>query len=130
MPKTFSTPSAFRHSMIASTARMWRSSVTALARFASGLREVQVAAAAHADLVVEHDYVAALGAAPARLAALPAPQDRRDRADDRHHQPDHEPDQERAALDLADHPGRQAEADRQSDVLHRIGLEDAQCPDD
>src|SRR4051794_9433339 len=115
MPKTCSTPSALRHSMIESTARMERTSVPASAGLARGLGELQVRATAHADLVVERDHVAAFRALPQGLPPLPAPQDGRDRADHRQHRADGEPDEEGAALDLADHAGREAEADRDRD---------------
>src|SRR5215211_743564 len=108
MPKTASTPSALRHSMIASTARM-AIECTCLARLPGrlrlGLREVEVAPAGHAHLVVKRDHAAALRTAPHRLSALRAPEDRGDRPDHRQDQSDHEPDPEGAALDLSDHPG-------------------------
>src|SRR5437879_2518541 len=163
MPNTASTPSAFRHSIIASTARMRsppfglsgalrsedRDAVSTLApgkgsaqaqitnklsaicsiscrerqgfestsRFTAprasprsaadrvGLGPVEVLAAAHADLVGDRAGRAAARACPPRLVALPPVKDRPEQPDERQTEPDQEPDQERAALDLADDAG-------------------------
>src|SRR5688572_22942869 len=105
MPNTCSTPSALRHSMIASTARMRASSfpaVQGLARSSRArsiqckdlFRKLQVLSTAHADLVVDrHDRPAVL-TAPQRLVLLPAPQERGDGPQERQAEADQEPDEE------------------------------------
>src|SRR3954453_3484206 len=143
-PNTTSTPSFLRHSMMASTARTGETSCYAgetcemqagkpakcestrgLARRLQlrrdGLaREVEVAPAALAHLVGDrHDRAALLAAAP-QLPLLPAREDRRQQADDRQHRADDEPEEERAALDLAHHARRQPEEEGQHDVLESV----------
>src|SRR4051812_626901 len=110
MPKTCSTSSALRHSMMASTARIESASLSAGDCFS---RPVQVPATAHADLVVERHHVAALRALPPLLSLLEAEQHGRDRAEHRQHEADQEPHEEREALDLPDHARGQAEEEQQ-----------------
>src|SRR3712207_4649136 len=99
-PNTTSTPSALRHSMIASTARIIacanllpvvgdsneRSSLSADgSRFGryGDFGEVQLGPAAGAELVVELDDLAAVGALPAQLGALRAVEHGGEQAEDR-----------------------------------------------
>src|ERR671927_248935 len=93
MPNTVSTPSAFRHSMIASTART-ASNLPRPARHENLVREVEVAAAAHADLVAQSHHVPAFLATPPRLLVLPAVEDpdECDPREDRARRPRHEGD--------------------------------------
>src|SRR5215211_1641612 len=140
MPNTCSTPSALRHSMMASTARMTarapfgegknrpggpgKASVTAgfsgLRRSDRGLsREVQVGPAAHADLVRDRYEVPAFGAGSAWLHALSAVQERGEYPDAGERDPDQEPDEEGAPLELADRPAGDAEHEGDEDELHR-----------
>src|SRR4029453_950022 len=80
------------------------------------VRPVEVAAAAHADLAVQGHDGAALRPFAARLVLLKGVEDRGQRADQREDEPDREPDPERAALQLADHGGREAAEKGQDDV--------------
>src|SRR6185503_1130705 len=138
MPNTCSTPSALRHSMMASTARMaamvlsgfrgqdWpggqskrKLSLTVLfsrsdrvSCAGDRLREIQVGAAAHAHLVADRDDVAALGAFPERIVLLVAVQHRRDDPNPRERGADQEPDEEGASLHPADQSGCDPEDDR------------------
>src|SRR5436305_9485465 len=139
MPNTASTPSALRHSMMASTAltgttsflRIRRRKCAATGRANAlyqrvfgltracpsreGSRQVHlfghvlVGAAAPADLVGDRQHRAALLAVAAQLVTLVAVEDRRERPEYRQARAHQEPDEERAALDLPDGPGRQAE---------------------
>src|SRR4051794_30927702 len=123
MPNTVSTPSAFRHSMIASTARMRCTSFRALRERQSSLagraahvdlaRVLLVRPAAPAHLARDRHHEAALVTAAARLVALEAVEDRRDGPDQRRGRADQEPEEEGAALDLPDGPGREAEEEHQ-----------------
>src|SRR4051794_22403573 len=99
-PNTTSTPSAFRHSITASTARMRFASFRRLegekGRLRSGpwrvyLRELQFLAAARAQRVVELDDLAAARAGPHGLVGVIAVQQRRDEPDERHDRRDQEP---------------------------------------
>src|SRR3954447_14206945 len=128
MPNTVSTPSALRHSMMASTARMTRTSfrgAVGTPSLAGGrrpdvhlVRVRLVGAAAAADLRGDRHHEAALVTAAARLLALEAVEQGGDGPDQRQCGADQEPDQEGAALDLPDEPGRQAEDEHQDEPLH------------
>src|SRR4029453_9138883 len=141
MPNTWSTPSALRHSMMASTARMtarvlsgWEirlagqpeksqsnSAFSRSERISCGardLREVEICAAAHAHLVRDRHHVAALGALPQRVVLLVAVQERGEDADSRKRCADQEPDEERASLHTSDDPGRDAENEGDEDEGH------------
>src|SRR3712207_910508 len=102
MPNTWSTPSALRHSIIASTARIGDASLT------GGCGEIEVRATSHADLVGDGDDVPAVRALAQRIVLLVAVQERGEDADARQRQPDQEPDEERAALHPSDHAGGDA----------------------
>src|SRR3954454_799015 len=151
MPNTVSTPSAFRHSMIASTARMRCTSFQALRERQSSLaahrraasqalvRDVDLAGiflirpAAPAHLARDRHHEAALVAAAARLVALEAVEDRRDGPDQRRSRADQEPEEEGAALDLPDGSGREAEEEHQDEPLHRgvtLAAQDRHGPED
>src|SRR5687768_7787597 len=82
------------------------------------IRPLEIAPATGADLHVDRLQLPALGAGAPRLAVLGAVEDRRQRAEQRQHRPDQEPDPERAALELADHRGRKTAEERQNDELH------------
>src|SRR3954447_1127603 len=112
MPKTCSTSSALRHSMMASTARIGRASLPARNCFSG---PVKVPATAHADLIVQRHHVAALRTLAPGLRALEAVEHGGDRAEHRQHESDQEPEEERGALDLADDPGREAEEEQQDE---------------
>src|SRR4051812_12259149 len=111
MPNTVSTPSALRHSMMASTALTGRTSFLRRVRGKSSLAGLYqqspgqslVSPAAAADLVRDRHDAPALVALSTRLVALVAVEDGGERAEHRQHRADEEPDEERAALDLADH---------------------------
>src|SRR5215212_6597471 len=94
--------------MMASTARIGAS-------LTGGLGEIEVRATTHADLIRDRHDVAALRALPQGIVLLVAVEERREDADARRGQPDQEPDPERASLHPADHPGRDAEHDRDYD---------------
>src|SRR5215207_8032480 len=107
MPNTWSTPSALRHSMMASTARMtsrvlsrgfggWPAGQGKESQSNSGfsrservscrahrLWKVQIGSAAHAHLVRDRHDVAAVGALPQRVVLLVAVEKRREDADSR-----------------------------------------------
>src|SRR2546425_1421150 len=96
-------------------------------------RPVEVVPAAHADLVVQCHDVAALLAPTPQLLPLPAVQQRRKGSQRRQSEADQEPDPERAALDPADHPGREAEEEHEDEELepaHRRSEETVDSPKD
>src|SRR5688500_12530360 len=116
-PNTTSTPSALRHSMMASTARMtaplgwWdeeagsgggRGPILTGAEcgFRGNLlvRVLELGPAAGAEGVVELDHLPAAGALAPRLVDLQPVEDGDDHADHRHARADEEPDEERGAL--------------------------------
>src|SRR5947199_7371734 len=109
MPNTVSTPSALRHSMMASTALTCgppfslpgdgNSGGVSLAAHEDPLGHFLIGPAAAADLVGERDDPPALVALAARLVALRPVAEGGDRPEDRDHRPDREPDPEGAALD-------------------------------
>src|SRR3954447_24718538 len=125
-PNTTSTPSALRHSMTASTALIMRASLSARCGRGLGLYghvgELQLGPAAGAEGVVEHDYPPAAGALPAQLVTVGAVQHGGEQADHRQHRADEEPDEERRALDLADHARGQAHPEREDRVDHAAAL--------
>src|SRR5436190_14528241 len=112
-PNTTSTPSAFKHSMMASTARMSRpplnyeqagpsgrqeqvslASAQRRSRRLGGqrlLRELELGPAAHAERVVELAHAPARRALAAQLVAFGAVADRREQPDDRNRARDQEP---------------------------------------
>src|SRR5918997_1361085 len=145
MPNTCSTPSALRHSMMASTARMLLPPASVgrtsdgtrafpghleahsaleqpfLLRWRGprglGLGEVEVAPAAHAHLVLDRHEAAALGAAAEHRFALEAHDQRRQRAEERKAEPDDEPDEEGGALYLRDDVRGQAKEEEDYEQL-------------
>src|SRR3954468_18105306 len=128
MPNTVSTPSALRHSMMASTARMYAyllSRSGTKPSLAGGRRSdvhlvriCLVGAAAPADLRGDRHHEAALVTAAARLLALEAVEQGGDRPAQRQCGPDQEPDQERPPPDLPHAPGGQPEEKQQGEPLH------------
>src|SRR5918992_2937140 len=143
-PNTTSTPSALRHSMIASTARIIaaRTSFPSLGGEASlpcasgrfrlyrEVGEVELRAAAHADRVVQlHDLPAAGALAPELVALAPVEQ-RGGEPDHRHDARDQEPDEERRAFEPADDPAREREREGDDQIGHGGALDVAQRPDD
>src|SRR5215211_5166213 len=141
-PNTTSTPSAFRHSMTASTARIISApsfpgtrgkpagcgpaaSLTAqCVRFGldRDLGEVEIGPAAVADRVVKLEDLAAGGALAPQLVAVVAIEQRRQQPGDRDERRDQEPEHERGALDLADDPPGQAEEEAEDQVGHGLGM--------
>src|SRR3954451_12994359 len=126
MPNTVSTPSALRHSMMASTARMagppsfvrtGRERLS-LAADEYAFRQGLVRPAAAADLARDRHDLAALVALSAWLVALEAVEERREQAEHRQGGSDQEPDEERAPLDLAAHAGGQPEEEHQDEPGH------------
>src|SRR3954453_19519396 len=95
--------------MMASTARM-EQAILSLDRGHS--RPFQVPATACADLDVERLRLAAFGAGAARFFLLEAVQDPREQAAEGNAEPDQEPEEERAALDLPDDPCGQPEEEQ------------------
>ena len=96
-------------------------------------RTLQLAPAARAEGVVDLRHPPAAWAAPAQLVALGPVDDRRNQADHGHDRRDQKPQPERAALDLADDPAGQPEAerdDRRSASSSPPSEQDAQRPDD
>src|SRR5215207_2186671 len=143
MPNTWSTSSALRHSMMASTARMtsrsfrggrhdWpgsqredesNSGFSRSERISCGTRslgEVQIGSAAHAHLVGDRDHVAAFRALPQRVVLLIAVEERGEDADSRQRGADQEPDEERASLHASDGPGRDAEDESDEKECHLL----------
>src|SRR5436190_6778823 len=132
MPNTVSTPSFLRHSMMASTAltgenllsgRVAGKKASLAGLYEQSFRETLVRPAAPADLVRHRHDPPAFVAFAARLVALVAVEDGGQRAEHRQHGADQEPEDERAALDLADHAGRQAEEERDDEVLRHGPLD-------
>src|SRR3954447_22205928 len=128
-PNTTSTPSALRHSMMASTARIAASflllsgarrttaasaagagslpaagargnGLSRRPRGALGARELELVAAAGAQRVVELDHLATARARAHRLVGVKAVQQRRGEPDEGHDRRDQKPQKERRALDL------------------------------
>src|SRR5215213_292759 len=143
-PNTTSTPSALRHSMIASTARIIAcsnllppesvideaSSLTAVGgrfRLYRDFGEVELGAAARADRVVERDDLAAARALAPDLVALGPVEDRGEQSEHRQHAADDEPDEEGRALDLAHDAAREGEGEGEDQVRHCSEV--AQRPD-
>src|SRR3954465_5360291 len=128
MPNTVSTPSALRHSMMASTARMTRTSfrgAVGTPSLAGGRRPAVhlarvrlVGAAAAADLRGDRHHEAALVTAAARLLALEAVEQGGDGPHQRQRGPDPETEQEGAPFDLPAAPARQAKEEHQDEPLH------------
>src|SRR5437763_11865478 len=123
MPNTVSTPSALRHSMMASTALTGHNLLPIRGRgpslagaYEQSLGKSLVSSAAAADLVGDRHDPPAFVAFPARLVAFVAVEEGGERAEDRQHGADEEPDEERAALDLPDHARREAEEERDDEV--------------
>src|SRR4051794_35083379 len=139
MPNMASTPSAFKHSMMASTARMTSPAAILASRrmhlLCLGgvhfLGPFQIGSAAVADLLVKRHDMPALFALAEDLVVLVAPQQGRDRPEQRDHRADREPEQERAALVAADDARAQAAEEADDDIAH-LGavLEDSDRPDD
>src|SRR3954469_16540765 len=130
MPNTVSTPSFLRHSMMASTALTgttsfqrfvgWKPSLAGL--YEQSLGQSLIGSAAPADLIRDRDDPPALVALAARLVALEAVEDGRERAEHRQHSADQEPEEERAALDLPDCARREAEEEGDDEVLRQGAL--------
>src|SRR3954454_13613157 len=128
-PNTTSTPSALRHSMMASTARIRLllrlegegRLTTDCGRFRldRDLGEVEIVAAAHAHRVVQLDDLAAGRALAADLVAVGAVEDRGQQPEHGEHEADHEPDEERRAFDAADDAGAEAHPEREDEIDHR-----------
>src|SRR3954463_8416133 len=117
-PNTTSTPSALRHSMIASTARIsirafllvrpaeTRPSLAARDRRFRGdrdLGELELGPAAGAERVVERDDAPAAGALAPQLVPVGAVEDERDQPEQRQDRRDQEAEDHRHALDPGDH---------------------------
>src|SRR3954454_841965 len=135
MPNMASTPSALRHSMIASTALIYvRVGRQILAsRRGHLLGPFLVSTASVADLLIERHHVSALVAVAIDLVALVAPQQCSDVPDDRNHEADREPEHERAALVAPGQTRAEAAAQADEDVTetrHGADLEDSDRPDD
>src|SRR3954447_23923267 len=134
MPNMASTPSAFKHSMIASTARIVRPRPMLASRGGHLLGPFLVRTAAVADLLVERDHVTTFVTFPKDFLVLVAPQQCSERSEDRQHESDREPEQERAALVATYEPCGQATAEADEDIGHPVHsglpLEDPDCPDD
>src|SRR3954453_2007805 len=124
-PNTTSTPSALRHSIRASTARI----VADSSRGSAGRKKTEVSgevlgrsgvlelgAAARAQRVVYRNDAAAGGAAAMRLVVLVSVRGGGDEPEERDARRDQEPDEERRALELADDPARQAEREGDDQV--------------
>src|SRR5262249_35199008 len=97
------------------------------------LRKLQLRSAARADGVVDLRHPSASRTTPAQLIALEAVGDRGQQAEERDQPGDEKPQQERAALDLAYQPAREAEAECDDHIRHRSRLtseENAIGPDD
>src|SRR5689334_23174651 len=139
-PNTTSTPSALRHSITASTARMrihpsrcvdviraalggsWVPSVPSVRGRLDWCRRscgwvLELGPAAGAQRVVHRDDLAAARAAAIVLFVLVAVEDRGQQPDERRDRRDQEPEEERAALDLADDPAGETEEERDDDEL-------------
>src|SRR3954447_19237917 len=104
-----STPSAFRHSIIASTARIERD---------SSFGPFLVGTAAIANLLVQRHHMTALVALAVGLVVLEAPEQRGGRPQERQDRPDEEPEHERAALPAADDRGGEAAEKADDEELH------------
>src|SRR5438045_8945579 len=74
------------------------------------IRILVLGAAAGADRVVDLRHASAAGTCAAELVALEAEGDRGEQSEEGHDPRDEEPEEERAALDLADEPTGEAEA--------------------
>src|SRR3954468_6316245 len=155
-PNTTSTPSAFRHSITASTARICARTSFLRSRHGksrapaapgtgdcsfSGARgrahelavvgELELHPAAGAQGVVQLADAPAVGTHAARLLVVDAVEHGGDEADDGHHARDEEPQEEGAALQPADEAAGEGERQRDDDVDHRRrGLELTEGPED
>src|SRR4051794_25469671 len=134
MPNMASTPSAFKHSMMASTARMAESSEILAVGRQDLVRPFLVRTAVVADLLVKGHDMSALVALAVRLRVFVAPRERGDGPEDRQEEADREPQPERAALPATDEGRGQAAEEADDDepeALHdRRSSEDADGPDD
>src|SRR4051794_38230992 len=131
MPNTVSTPSALRHSMMASTALTWHNLLPGASRVGKpslaglcqqSLGQFLIRPTAPTDLIGDRHDPPTFVALPPRLVALEAVEDRRQRSEHGQHGTHQEPEDERAALDLSDHAGREAEEERDDEVLRHAGL--------
>src|SRR3954452_5904549 len=125
MPNMASTPSAFKHSMMASTARMGKPRRILAVSRQSLLGPFLVGTAVVADLLVKRHDMSAFVALAVGLVALVATRKRSDRPENWQEEADREPEPERAALPAADEGRRQAaeEADDdESQAVHDVGL--------
>src|ERR1044071_4536049 len=86
--------------------------------YGRGIRQVEVGAAAGADLDVELERLLAVRALALGFVLLEPVEDHRDQAEQRQDHPDHEPDPERAALCPGDDAGGEAEEKGDDEVLH------------
>src|SRR5262245_51323329 len=84
------------------------------------LGELELRPAARAQGIVELDDLPAAGAPAPQLVAVVAVRDRRDQPEEGQDRGDHEPQEERRALDLADEPAGQAERQADDDVGHQM----------
>src|SRR5688500_16304197 len=84
------------------------------------VREVEVGAAAGADLVVQLHDLAALGTLPAQLVALDPEEQRGHQPDERQEPGDQEPDPERRPLDLADDAAGKSEGEGDDQIGQRL----------
>src|SRR3954454_20634260 len=83
------------------------------------LGELELGPAAGAQRVVELDDLPAAGALAPQLVAVVAVRERRDQPEDRQDRGDHEPQEERRPLHLADDPARQAEEQAEDEGGHQ-----------
>src|SRR3954447_344215 len=111
MPNMASTPSAFKHSMMASTARIKSPAAMLASRRGHLLGPFLVRPTVVADLLIQRDHVTALVAFTEHFLVLVAPEQRRDGAEDRQHEADREPEHERTALVATDKACGQAAAE-------------------
>lgn len=84
----------------------------------SGVRQVEVGAAAGADLDVELEGFAAGRALAFGFVLVDPVEDHRDQTEQGQNRPDHEPDEEGAALGAADDAGGEAEEEDDDEVFH------------
>src|SRR3954466_7690864 len=134
MPNMASTPSAFKHSMMASTARIKSPAAMLASRRGHLLGPFLVRPTAVADLLIQRDHVTALVTFTKDFLVLVAPQERGDGAEDRQHEANCEPEQERAALVATDEACGQAAAETDEHIGHPVQsgppLKDPDRPDD
>src|SRR6187431_184130 len=84
----------------------------------SWVRQIEVRPAAGADLDVELELLVAVGALAFGFVLVDPVEDHGDQPERGQHRPDQEPDEERAALALADDAGGEAEEKGDDQVLH------------